>query len=143
MLSFATPSGVTLLLIECMVPYTPKILCRTYSIVLTTQNVAPSHHEIMNEFNKIQINKQTSKTNDVFSPSHLHYCLNYTLLWELVFICLQNINNSDAVYPLPNCLDGLKAAVLFKFHSFLFKTSRSWRESFDLYTLLQLCPHVS
>ena len=35
----------------------------------------------------------------------------------------QNIDNSDALLTLSNCLDGLKAAALFKFQSFLFKTS--------------------
>ncbi len=35
---------------------------------------------------------------------------------------LQLIDNSGALHPLPNCLDGLKAAALFKFQSILIKT---------------------
>ena len=129
--SFATQSGATLILIEHTVPSKPKILCRTYSIVQTTRNVTLSHHDAMNKLNKMKIRKK-NKQNKWYILSKP-----YALLLELytairVFTCLQNIDNSDALHPLPNCLDGLKEAALFKFYSFLFKT-----------TLLSPCRHVS
>ncbi len=68
----------------------------------------------------MKISKKNKQNNILYKPFVLFLELHHAIR---VFICLQIILILGALLTLPNCLDGLKAAAVFKFHSFLLKTS--------------------